>query len=80
MSHCCGDHKSESIQTVVLYVKGMTCNHCVMSIQKGVGEVKGVKKVDVSLEEGKATVEFNPSETSVDAIKIAIEDVGYDVE
>lgn len=92
---CCGGHgghneehssghnemyQGGNTETAVFNVKGMTCNHCVMSIQKGVGEVKGVKKVDVSLQEGKATVEYNPAETNPNAIKTAIEDVGYDVE
>ena len=79
MSNCCG-HKNEGIQSIVLNAKGMSCDHCVKSIQKGVEGLKGVSKVDVDLQGSKVTVEYNSADTNVDAIKTAIEDTGYDVE
>lgn len=79
MSHCC-NHKNEGIQSVVLNVKGMSCDHCVKSIKKAVGDLTGVKDVDVNLETGEVTIEFVSDKTSIDAIKPVIEDLGYDVE
>lgn len=66
-------------ENVVLNVQGMSCMHCVMSIKKGVGELQGIENVDVSLQEGKVAVTFDPNSTNIDEIKEAIEDVGYDV-
>ncbi|MBA1334449.1 MAG: Copper chaperone [Firmicutes bacterium] len=62
----------------VLHVSGMSCNHCVMAIKKAVGSISGVTNVEVSLEKGTVTVDYqeglNPEE-----VKRAIEDTGYDV-
>lgn len=63
---------------VTLQVQGMTCGHCVKSIENSVGSLNGVKNVNVQLEAGTVDVEFN---NEVDAQKIAdtIEDQGYTV-
>ena len=59
-----------------LQVKGMSCQHCVQSVEKAVKEVGGSAKVDLS--SGSVTVEFDNG-VSLDKIKEAIEDQGYDV-
>jgi copper chaperone len=38
-----------------------------------------VKNVDVHLAEGKVDVEFDPNEVTLDKVKEAIEDQGYEV-
>lgn len=65
------------MQTTTLNVEGMSCNHCVKAVEGAVQEAGaqgtvdlGAKTVDVSYDE--ATV-------SLDAIKAAIEDQGYDI-
>ncbi len=50
----------------------MTCNGCSSHVEKTLGEVKGVTKVEVSLEEKTATIEMDehvPIETFKDALK-----------
>jgi copper chaperone len=37
-------------------VTGMTCGHCVASMQEEVGAIEGVEHVDVVLESGTVTV------------------------
>jgi copper ion binding protein len=37
-------------------VTGMTCRHCAMSVTEEVGEIAGVRTVDVHLESGAVTV------------------------
>lgn len=61
-----------------LTVQGMTCQHCVMAVKKGVGAVPGVSTVDVNLSQGLVVVESDES-VSRDDITVAIEDAGYDV-
>jgi len=63
---------------VTLQVQGMSCGHCVKSIENSVGALHGVEKVNVSLEAGKVDVEFN-NEVNVQKITAAIEDQGYTV-
>lgn len=60
----------------IIDVEGMTCGGCVMSVEKALQRVPGVKKVDVSLASKKATVE---GEGLVRArLTAAVEDAGFD--
>ncbi|WAA11997.1 copper chaperone CopZ [Fervidibacillus halotolerans] len=64
---------------VTLDVKGMSCAHCVKAVEGSVGALHGVDRVVVHLQEGKVDVEFNPEIVSLETIKEAIEDQGYEV-
>ncbi|MEH6986270.1 copper chaperone CopZ [Cytobacillus firmus] len=68
------------MEKVTLNVEGMSCGHCVKAIEGSVGELAGVSQVNVHLENGTVDVEFNSAEVSIDKIKEAIDDEGYDVE
>ncbi|KKI92104.1 copper resistance protein CopZ [Bacillus sp. SA1-12] len=68
------------MENVTLNVKGMSCGHCVNSIEGSVGELKGVTNVKVNLDSGTVLVEFNPNEVTLDKIKETIDDQGYDVQ
>ncbi|RNC29137.1 MAG: Copper chaperone CopZ [Candidatus Dichloromethanomonas elyunquensis] len=67
------------MQKNVLKVEGMSCHHCVNSIQKAVGSLAGVSKVDVSLTDKTVSVVYEDGEVSLDNIKKTIDDQGYDV-
>lgn len=62
----------------VLKVEGMSCGHCVKSIESSVGELQGVSSVAVDLANKEVTVEFD-NETTIEQIKETIEDQGYDI-
>lgn len=64
---------------VSLKVGGMTCDHCEMSIQKGVGELPGIESVLANHEDSTTVVKFDQLKTSEDDIKKAIEKRGYQV-
>nr|WP_263327186.1 copper chaperone CopZ [Neobacillus sp. Marseille-Q6967] len=68
------------MEKITLKVNGMSCGHCVKSIEGSVGELQGVKSVKVHLEAGNVDVEFSPTEVSLSKIKETIDDRGYDVE
>jgi copper chaperone len=65
------------METLTLKVEGMSCGHCVNSVEGAVKSVGATGKVD--LDAGLVTVEFDTSKVSLDAIKEAIEEQGYDV-
>ncbi len=67
------------MEQVTLKVQGMSCGHCVNSIEGSVGELHGVSKVKVHLEKGTVDVEFNNQEVTLEKIKETIDDQGYDV-
>jgi copper chaperone CopZ len=59
-------------------VKGMTCNHCRMSVTKALEAIPGVSQVNVDLLSGKASFEADPS-VDLAAVKKAIEKIGFEV-
>ncbi|RWR12586.1 copper chaperone CopZ [Siminovitchia fortis] len=68
------------MEQVTLNVQGMSCGHCVNSIEGEVGKLKGVQSVKVHLDQGKVDVTFDSNAVNLKEIKDVIEDQGYDVE
>ena len=66
--------------TAVLSVSGMTCMHCVARVKKAALALAGVKDVQVDLAAKTATVEFDPQQVNLSAIKEAITASGYPAE
>ena len=61
-----------------LKVKGMTCQHCVMSVKKSLGKLEGIQNVDVDLQKGEVRFD-NTKGVDSDLIKKTIEEAGYQV-
>lgn len=59
-------------------VEGMTCEHCVASVQEEVTEVPGTQGVEVELESGRLVV--TGEGFSDDAIAAAVERAGYKIQ
>jgi len=68
------------MKNVTLHVQGMSCGHCVKSVEGSVGQLAGVDLVTVKLDVGQVDVTFDDSQVSLDTIKATIEDQGYGVE
>ena len=71
-----GEPKEEIMTT--LKVKGMSCQHCVMSVTKALSQLDGVQNVQVDLEKGEVRFE-NTKTVATDQIVKAITDAGYEV-
>ncbi|MBQ8838652.1 MAG: heavy-metal-associated domain-containing protein [Bacteroidales bacterium] len=56
------------------------CNNCVKKVQDNIGFEKGVKDLEVSLEEQTVRVKFDASKTSESVLKAAIEKLGYETD
>ncbi|MEK4425129.1 copper chaperone CopZ [Solibacillus sp. FSL K6-1523] len=67
------------MQNVTLNVEGMSCGHCVKSVEGSVGALAGVNEVKVNLAEGLVEVAFNEAQVSLDQIKETIDEQGFDV-
>lgn len=70
------DAMNEMVKTI--YIEGMQCNHCKMTVEKALGKLEGVTKVEVSLEDKKAVIELQ-KEIEDSKIKETIENVGFEV-
>lgn len=65
------------MQNVTLKVEGMSCGHCVNSIESTLKKLGAAAKVDLGSKS--VQVEFDESKLSLGAIQEAIEEQGYDV-
>ena len=60
-----------------LAINGMHCSHCVTKVQKALGALPGVEVRKVEI--GKAVVSLDETKSGVDALRKAVQDVGYEV-
>lgn len=65
-------------ETITLKVNGMTCGHCSMSVAKALKGVPGVTDANVDLKLKEAKVTYDPARASIDDLKRAVEDAGYE--
>lgn len=63
---------------VILHIKGMSCGHCVKTVEKALGEVPGVEKVQVDLASATATVDAS-GPLDMEAVRQRIEKAGYEL-
>lgn len=59
-------------------VKGMSCGHCKMTVEKALKANKCVTDASVNLETGEAKAEYDDCLDSIDTLKKAIEEAGYE--
>lgn len=65
-------------EKVTIKIGGMTCAMCVKAIEEVLSKLEGVSDVYVNLAAEKAYVTYNPKITSVQDMKEAINDLGYE--
>jgi copper chaperone len=63
------------MQTITLQVQGMSCGHCVNSVEGALKEIGAEGKVDLA--GGKVEIQFDEAKLQVETIKEAIEEQGY---
>lgn len=71
---------AETEQTATFDVPGMTCALCPVTVRKAMEGVAGVKSVTVDFDARTATVVFDPSVTTAEAIIAASANAGYPAE
>ncbi len=59
-------------------IKGMSCNHCVMAVQKALGEIDGAEDVKVDLEKNEATFD-EATPVDMNAVREAVKKAGFEV-
>ena len=67
------------METVVLKVKGMSCENCKKAITRAINIFEGYESSKIDLEKGIVEIEFDAPAT-VSGFIAAIEDAGYTVE
>ena len=70
--------EEEARKKTTLIIGGMTCAACVRRVELALGAVPGVQSAAVNLASSRATVTHDLRKTSLEALKSAIEDAGYE--
>lgn len=65
------------MRKLTLEVTGMKCEGCAGAVDAALGRVEGVRRVDVSLEDGRADV-VGDDALAADDLVAAVEAAGYD--
>ncbi|KAF7711125.1 hypothetical protein HF521_000136 [Silurus meridionalis] len=75
-----GIHPSDtaSLERVMIIIKGMTCNSCVLSIEEIMSKRTGVHAITVYLNKQKGIITFDPRVTRPEELREAIEDMGFE--
>ena len=65
-------------QIVEVKIKGMVCSFCAQGLQKGIGKLEEVEKVEINLKKGYAKIIVKEGKTlPMDEVKEIIKDAGY---
>ncbi len=65
------------METRYLHIEGMGCASCTSAVEEAIQAVPGVRTCSVNFGTEQATVEYDPSQTTTDAIARAVADAGY---
>ena len=68
---------SASMSAIVIPVDGMSCNRCASRVRSTLTAIDGVGDADVSLEQKRVVVHFDPHRTSAAVLASAINDAGF---
>ncbi len=63
----------------VFFIEGMTCMHCVATVNRALSGLDGVKSYETSLDKKLSEIEYDESKINESDIKSAIEEWGYKV-
>ncbi len=62
-----------------LYLDDLSCPDCAKKIQKVLNKTEGIKNAEVHFATGKANVEYDENEVSIEDMKDAVSNTGYQV-
>lgn len=68
------------MKTTRLNVSGMTCGHCVETVEKALRNQRGVRNATVHLNSGAAEVEYEESAVVPEQLVTAVRESGYEAQ
>jgi len=71
--------RREGVEKLQLKIGGMSCSFCVASIEKALGRMDGVHRVNVNLAHEEALIEYEPARVAPERLKEILLELGYTV-
>lgn len=75
-----GPSGDDDVQKATLAISGMTCSMCSQAVSRAVEGLNGVDSIMVALSTDSAVINYHTEQVTIDAIREAIGDIGYEVE
>lgn len=72
--------KAKSESKVVTFRTTIHCENCAKKVKENISFEKGVKGLEVSVENKTVKVTYDPGKITVDKLKAALKKLGYDAE
>ena len=69
----------QQLTKTTIDVSGMSCQHCVNAVKKATTALNGVAQTEVDLVGGEVTVSYDAQTVSLETIKAAITEEGFEV-
>ncbi|WP_028331095.1 heavy-metal-associated domain-containing protein [Brachyspira alvinipulli] len=66
------------MKNVTIKINGMGCQNCVKAVTEELSSIEGISKVNVSLENACAEVEYDESKVNTDKMISAIKELEYE--
>ena len=70
---------SSTIEQATLTAPDISCGHCVATVTKAVGGLKGVTSVSADEQTKQVRVEYDPAQVSLAQIEATLDEEGYPV-
>jgi len=67
------------MENVILNVEGMSCNHCVQSVEGALNKLEGVFSTIIDLNEKSVEITYEADKIGPEKLTEVIEDQGYEV-
>jgi len=64
------------MEKLTLSIPNISCGHCVMTIQRELAEIEGIKSIEGNVEAKEITVEWGPPAT-IERIRSALQEINY---
>jgi copper chaperone len=71
---------STSTQEIMFVAPDISCGHCVATVEKALGPLDGVQRVEASADTKQVVVDFDPTLITIDRLESALDDAGYPVQ
>ena len=68
---------SAATRTTIIYVTGMTCGGCAISIEQVLNNTEGVEDVRVSFERGQAVVKYDDRKVTASKLRAVVKSIGF---
>lgn len=70
---------TQTTQQITLDISGMHCSGCCNTVEQIFSDFEGVTQAEIDLDNGSASVSYDPDKVTIDDFRKAIDETGYEL-